>query len=233
MTTPVCIASTMRSGSTLLKALLAVPDDVSDLPEFNFQGLRGEAGLRRVREQSDKPIVVMKRPAWFHEVDAYPRLPDLPGCRAILLVRDVYDTVLSLRKMVFRKTEPWTGELGSGWLAHRYWAGVMRNLLALRGRDDCLFLRYEDLVANPVKETAALFRFIGSAQCEGVSSYNPPGHAWRWGRDDGGAVIQSLTVRPPKPQAYARRSLLRILCANPKTLALREELGYPPLPAAD
>ena len=231
--TPVFIASTMRSGSTLLKALLAVAEDVSDLPEFNFQSLSEQTGMKRVQSLSEKPIVVMKRPAWFHEAGAYPRIPQLPNRKVILLVRDVYETVTSLRKMVFRKAAPLTGSIGNRFLVRHYWTGVMKRLLSLEGLPDYRMLRYEDLVANPIDQTAGLFRFIGSSRTEGTDTYRPPGHGWSWGRDDGGQVIQSLKVRPPKPAQYRDTALLRCIQNNAEVLGLRERLGYGPLPPTE
>lgn len=231
--TPVCIASTMRSGSTLLKALLAVADDVSDLPEVNFQALADADGMERMRALSDRPILVMKRPAWFHEVASYPRLPPFPNRKTLLLVRDVYDTTTSLRKMVFRKAAPLTGSIGNRFFVHHYWAGVMRRLLELAEAPDCLVIRYEDLVADPINETARLFRFIGSSRTQGTDTYNPPGYAWRWGRDDGGQIIRSLKVRPPHPPDYRDTALLRCIQNDPDIPGLRERLGYGPLPAAE
>jgi hypothetical protein len=231
--TPVFIASTMRSGSTLLKALLAVAEDVSDIPEFNFQSLSEHDGMERVQTLSDKPIVVMKRPAWFHEAATYPRLPQLPNRKTILLVRDVYETVVSLRKMVFRKAAPLTGSIGNRFLVHHYWSGVMKRLLIQRDMPDCMMIRYEDLVANPVDQTAKLFQFIGSSRTAGTDTYNPPGYDWKWGRDDGGQVIQSLKVRPPKPAQYRDAALVQCIQTDSEVLGLRERLGYGTLPTAE
>ncbi len=229
----VLILSTMRSGSTLLKALMASADDVSDLPETNFQSF-GPDDRARVGALSDRPIVLMKRPAWFHEIRRYPILPKLPNVRSLVLVRDVYETVRSLRIMMFRKAAPAFEGLCNRFLAETYWAGVTERLvdLAEHGGASFRLVRYEDLTRNPVAETAALFRFIGSEQKEGIASYKPSEHPWRWGRDDGGEVIRSLEVRPPRPTDYANSHLLNVISRSPRIASLRSRLGYGPLPAA-
>ena len=72
----VCVASTMRSGSTLLKALLAEASDVSNLPEQNFQKFVSDAqAADKIAALDDNPIIVLKRPGWYNEIGSYPRLP--------------------------------------------------------------------------------------------------------------------------------------------------------------
>ena len=100
----VVLLSTMRAGSTLLKALLAEADDVSNLPEINFQRFRSHSrSWQQIALLHHNPIIVLKHPAWYHEVLSYPRLPAVESVRAIILVRDVYETVVSLRQMTFGK----------------------------------------------------------------------------------------------------------------------------------
>lgn len=230
----VAIASTMRAGSTLLKALLAEAKDVSNLPEVNFQryagGRRGAALTRLAAE----PIVVLKRPAWYHESGRYPRLAESdPNWRAILLVRDAYETILSLRKMSFGRWADSVGSWANAFLRN-YWCEVTMRLinanerLGGRGR----LVRYEDLVAEPLDQTAALFKFIGSQQAEGVDCYqSPKDYRWKWGQDDGGPKIKSLRVQPAKPHDYPDRKLLHGLASSDRVRQLRRRLGYAPLPA--
>jgi len=224
--TAVLILSTMRSGSTLLKALLATAPDVSDLPEINFQKYRKPEKLNRL---SAEPIMVLKRPAWFNETHSYPKLPPFPGLKKIVLVRDVYETVESLRKMVFRKAAGKLDGAGNRFLAGFYWRRVTENLLALTeaGDPDTLLVKYEELTADPIRQTARLFRFIGSEQAEGTDRYSPPSYEWKWGRDDGGKVIQTLRVRAPKPTTYINEVLLRVIRNSAGLAALRAQLGYP------
>ena len=124
----VCVASTMRSGSTLLKALLAEADDVSNLPEQNFQKFfAGKQAAEKISELDDHPIIVLKRPGWYTEVGRYPKLPNVENLKTILLVRDVYDTVESLRKMTFRKLAPLASRITNRWLSN-YWLGITQSL---------------------------------------------------------------------------------------------------------
>lgn len=225
----ICVASTMRSGSTLLKALLAEAEDVSNLPEKDFQKYaKDPQALENIRLLDPHPIIVLKRPGWYNEVGRYPRLPLMDGLRTVLLIRDVYDTVESLRKMTFRRLAPWVGGLADSWLAKRYWLGMTQALLSVHENPDCQthLIRYEDLTADPIERTRELFQFIGSERTEGIDTYSKPDNfRWRWGSDDNSTNIKSLRVqsRPGKPQTNAR--LLKIM-EDPAIMNLRRTLGY-------
>ncbi len=207
----VVIASTMRSGSTLLKALLASAPDVSDLPEVNFQRWSNAKfskdldQVSRLAQLAPERILVLKRPAWFQESKHYPRLPTVLGTKAILLVREPYDTVQSLRKMVFGFAESLLRPAVDRWLLKSYWQPVTCKLLELAAKPDerfCL-VSYEALVAQPIPITQRLFEFIGSDQKTGLDTYQPPrGRRWRWGTDDNSEKIRSLQVKPPRPQTH-------------------------------
>lgn len=222
------ILSTMRSGSTLLKALLSAPDDVANLPETDFQKFRSADAASRVAALAREPIIVLKRPAWFHETQTYPKLPNLPGARRVILTRDAHANTLSLRKMVFRRLEPYAPAAANAWLARRYWAPVYTSLLERFPHSDLssFWIRYEDLVADPVRWTARLFEFIGSRQREGIDAYpKPGGYEWKWGTDDGGQKIKSLKVQPnPIPAAAA--AILDQVKNLPEVAATRAALGY-------
>ena len=226
----VLICSTMRSGSTLLKALLAVPPDVSDLPETNFQRYKGLKGLRRLAELGEEPVVVLKRPAWYHEVRFYPKLPHADHVKGVALLRDVYDTVVSLKKMMFGRWAPYLGGACNRWLADWYWAPITENLMTLAAEqpDRVRQVRYEDILENPFAETAQLFEFIGSEWQEGVDSYNPPeGYSWEWGSDDGGERIRSRKVHKPRKRQRNNQRLWRVITTSDRIIRLREQLGYP------
>ena len=228
----VIIASTMRSGSTLLKALLARAPDVSNLSEVNFQRFAGnQVDQEKLWGLDAHRILVLKRPAWYHEVARYPRLPNVAGHKVILLVRDVYDTVQSLRKMTFGRAAGVMAPLVDGWLAINYWAGVNARIVQIQKElgDEARLVRYEDLVANPVEVTRELFQFIGSQQREGVDTYEEPeNRRWRWGSDDSSPAIRSLQVQPPRIVNPSNARLMRIIGASKKIAELRERLGYSP-----
>lgn len=230
------IASTMRSGSTLLKALLAEAEDISNLPETNFQKYHQHPGAgAALRELDDHPILVLKRPCWYQEVNSYPRLPNVDGVKTILLVRDAYETVVSLRKMTFRKMARLMAPLSNGFLTHRYWAAVMRQLTETQQRlgDATHLVRYEDLVADPIQTTGELFTFLGSQRSEGTDTYRPPeDYQWKWGQDDGGPKIKSLRVLPPKPHDYPDQALVKAIHRSTLAMEMRQRLGYPDLPVA-
>ena len=232
----VCVASTMRSGSTLLKALLAEAEDVSNLPEQNFQkfaagdhAAKSAHTAEAIARLDEHPIIVLKRPGWYNEVKTYPRLPNVEGLKTIVLIRDCYDTVESLRKMTFRKLSGLVSRFTNGWLAKHYWAGMTRSLLERHDdpSHETLLVRYEDLTARPLEETARMFDFIGSAQKTGVDSYSKPeDFRWRWGSDDNSDNIKSLTVqaRPAKPQTNI--ALVKMIETNEQIKQLRKRAGY-------
>ncbi len=238
------IASTMRSGSTLLKALLQEAPDISQLSEINFQRFASPRREASMWGLDDRPILLLKRPAWYHESGRYPRLPGVPQLRVIALVRDCYDTVESLRKMTFRAVHSWASPVVDRWLATRYWVRVSRRLLELSerfpdagsasrnpssaGTCPCVRLvRYEDLVRQPIEITADLFAFLGSQQTSGVDSYSPPaGYRWRWGTDDNSPQIRSLRVQTPKEKAWTNLRLKTCIETSPEIADLRQRLGY-------
>ena len=226
----VCVASTMRSGSTLLKALLAESEDVSNLPEQNFQKFVGDdQAAETIARLDEHPIIVLKRPGWYNETNSYPRIPSVEGLKTIVLIRDCYDTVESLRKMTFRRLSGLVSRFTNGWLAKHYWAGMTRSLLELHDdpTHETLLVRYEDLTARPLEETARMFDFIGSSQKMGVDSYSKPeDFRWRWGSDDNSDNIKSLTVqaRTAKPQTH--QALVELIESNEQINQLRKRAGY-------
>lgn len=227
------IASTMRSGSTLLKALLQQAPDVSRLNEVDFQPFaRPGADGSRLWELDPRPILLLKRPAWYHETGTYPRLPDVVPRRVILLVRDCQGTVESLRKMTFGPLAGPASLLVDRWLARGYWAKVTGRLadLADAGGEDFRLVRYEDLVSRPIDVTAGLFRWLGSAQQSGVDQYQPPtGGGWRWGRDDNSPRIRTLKVQAPRDRGHDNGRLTRLIRREKAIGLVRSRLGYPPL----
>jgi hypothetical protein len=226
----VLIASTMRSGSTLLKALLAFAPDVSDLNEVNFQKYAGaNPRLDQMWELAPQRILVLKRPAWYHETKTYPRLPGLANRRVILLVRDVYPTVESLRRMSLGWLAGASRQRLDRWLAQAYWKPVTERLLALsrQSPEQMRLVRYEDLVERPQQKTLELFRFIGSVQSVGTDTYSVPARGrWRWGIDDNSPKIRSLRVQPPKSGAITNPQFAEWIEQDPALQKLRGELGY-------
>lgn len=221
-----CILSPLRSGSTLLKALLAVAEDVSDLPEVDFQRYgagRGAEVFSLCRER----IAVLKRPCWLHEARRYPRLGDFALGRNIVLVRDALETVQSIKAMMFGPCARWLGPWCDRLLLEQYWAVVTKRLAALlRSRENLCLVRYEDLVRGPVQETARVFRHIGSARREGADRYAAPkGYCWRWGSDDGGDLIQTLRVQPGRERREDPALRLRVE-RSARVRECRRLLGY-------
>ena len=195
--TVVFIASAQRSGSTLLKALLAEAPDVSHLPEipptrypsnrFSFYG--------RVCRLSPKQIIILKYPAPLYSQDYPPYYLD--DMKYVILFRTPCCVVQSLMKI---REFPWS-QHPPHWNKDDYFDYWIRTYEALLcklplDRKSTCFVSYENLTENPRDLTRRLFSFIGSVHQEGVESYTPPStFSWTWGSDDVGDKINSLRVQ--------------------------------------
>lgn len=215
----------MRSGSTLLKSLLATAPDISHLPETDFQDY---SGLRRLmlKTLSDKRIILVKKPAPYDDAN-YPILNSFEKVRKIILIRDVYDTVLSLQSMNQAIDTDKYSHMDLHYLAETYWCNTYEQILRNTPSDSHrLLIRYEDLVTMPEESTKKLFNFVGSSQRKGVSSYaSPTDYQWSWGNDDGGELIKSLKVTASaKPRTHVK--LNDIINNSTRIQQLRTRLGY-------
>lgn len=178
----------MRSGSTLLKALLATNSEVSDIAEVHFSMIHTIV--------SDKPFIVIKCPAYYNELD-YPVLPQTEA-RKLLLIRNPYDTVMSLKRMNIATKVPAASPLHNEIILLSYWVCIYQNLIDkfLFSSREVSIIRYEDLSANPMGQTQKIFAFIGVKDTKGATSYHlPKNYKWKWGNDDGGDIIKTLKVQ--------------------------------------
>ncbi|MGE9290400.1 MAG: hypothetical protein ACQKBT_05395 [Puniceicoccales bacterium] len=226
------LLSTMRSGSTLLKALIASAPDVAHMPEVNFQSvLRSERKRRELElRYPEERILLLKRPAWFQETGRYPSIPEGIPVQRIILLRDVYETVRSVGRMMLGKTfDRIPGVWGQKWIARHYWVPITRNLLrhGIDHPETSITVRYEQILHNPERETQAIFQFLGSEQNEGIRSYETPENfRWRWGSDDGSPRIRSKEVLPPRDLGPEDQQRKEWICSLPEVKAMREAAGY-------
>jgi hypothetical protein len=222
------IVSPMRSGSTLLKALLAEAEDVSNLPEvdtWRYKRCNRYAVYGHVARLCREPVVVLKRPGtpWI------PLPPSFLRLKVIVLCRDLAGVAASVEKMTAKAhdvfTEPWTRED-----AVEYWCVVYEDILANERlwQHDVRLLRYEDLLADPLGTTCDLFEFLGSKQRQGVDCYRKPEkYDWQWGTDDGGETIRTLKVkRVPREDGSIPPPGWEKHYALPRVERLRDKLGY-------
>lgn len=167
--TIVFILSAMRSGSTLLKALLAEAPDVSNLPEVNFRQWAGmSAGdvYSKISQLSSRRIIVLKKPAIIGERD-YPLLPTLPPgkVKLIVLIRNASAAVASLQRNSLQRNphlaQNWNErfkKLNTLILVEDYWCQVYENLLQVNPASlPKMVIKYEDLVEQPLTMTRSLF----------------------------------------------------------------------------
>ena len=173
-------------------------------------------------------IIVLKKPAWYSEIESYPRLPPVRNMKKIILVRDVYETVKSLHRMHAAAFPHLLKSWNSERLVNDYWCRVYNNILenpSLQDNDTKI-VRYEDLVNDPIKTTRCLFNFMGSSKGEGVDSYRlPENHKWSWGFDDGGKKIKTLKVQK-NVKNRDDKELLTIIDSSEAASQLRKRLGY-------
>lgn len=210
----VFIASSMRSGSTLLKALLGQGEDVSHLSESYFSRIDLPEPLLRYYQYFDvyrkcrSKIIVLKTPAWFQNYSNYPRLPDFP-VKLIILVRHPSGVLASLKE--------WThiieGDFGPKTEDDykQYIFNVNKALARAyfeRGADSVLLVSYEELISRPIEVTKSLFQFVGSVQKEGVDTYTQGDALWEWGVDDGSPTIKKGQVVSRNVQEFNAQSLL-------------------------
>ncbi|MBW2046056.1 MAG: sulfotransferase [Deltaproteobacteria bacterium] len=228
----VFILGSMRSGSTLLKALLAEAQDVSNLPEVKLGAYSVTYGkytiFYKLSKLSKKRVIIIKNPAFFY----CPRYPDIQINRAriIVLFRDPCDTVISLQnviKLPFQSEE--IKNLGNKELVN-YWVQVYENIVnnkKLMNNNRVVFVKYEDLLKEPEKITEKLFKFIGSKQRFGVASYKKPdNYEWKWGKDDGGDKIKTLKVlEKTKYDKNRRREVLKIINSSSRIKSLMARLN--------
>jgi hypothetical protein len=221
----VFILSSQRSGSTLLKALLATAPDVSHLPEVPFHRY-GKATTWQLKTLSEKKIIVLKKPSWPGAGD-YPRLPAIGPKKIILLIRHPYETLLSTRKMYEKLNPDFWEEWGYERMLYDYWLPTYENLLArgLHLLPNTRIVQYESLVADPVKHSADLFQFIGSKRKEGTDTYHKRSEDWTFTTDDGGEKIKSLKVQVTN-SVRTESSLLELLQQEPRVASVLKGFNF-------
>jgi hypothetical protein len=206
----ILVVCSMRSGSTLLKALLANHPEVSHLPETDFQRFaplphRWEYEMRKL---ADDRHLVLKQPCSFRDCNTYPILPARPALRELVLFRDPAQTVLSLRAMNQVKSQ--YTDLDASDLVS-YWCNTYERIVdRIDPRRGALYVSYDSIVTEPQSASQRILRWMG-LESDGYISYSKPeGFEWKWNIDDGGPVIKTLKVqrRDLDPRADALREIL-------------------------
>ena len=188
------IHSSMRSGSTLLKALLAEANDISNIPEVNYSQYSPKFLTRfRLLSKSNKRIVVIKLPSSHKSYRSYPYYVDDKSLR-IILFRDPVEVYVSLKKMYYHRNRQFYQEI-DGPLFEKYWLGTYNNLISHFNKN-VIFVSYENILERPKFVTLRLFSFLQSERKLGVDTYRiPENFTWSWGSDDGSKKINTLKVQ--------------------------------------
>jgi hypothetical protein len=219
------ILGPMRSGTTLLKALLGRAEDVSHLPEIKLRDYRKKNRFvlyHELRQLSDKPITVIKDPARYRYLKEYPYI-SIARSKVLVAARDVHGVIPSLQRMNRERRIP-NKDNAIGDLVD-YWCAVYERIIAVTtaSSNAVKIVRYEDLTQNPLETMADVFSFVGSARKAGVSDYGlPDSGEWRWGTDDGGETIRTFRVQLRTHAAV--QELAPFL--NDRVQVLRKFLGY-------
>jgi len=218
--TVVLIVGSMRSGSTLLKALLAEAPDVPNLPEIEYNKYKiynRYAIYYKIYKLSKKRVVVLKKPGLY----SVPFSREFVRLKIIILTRNVVDCAKSLKVM------------NSTWDAGKavdYWCDVYENILRNKRllTHNVIFVKYEDLVNNPKKITKKIFAFIGSVQKQGLDHYKKPeSFDWDWGIDDGGDKIKSLKIQGlSTKEKKIDKKLLNVVKSSDRVESLMKRFGY-------
>jgi len=211
LTAPVFIISPVRSGSTLLRAILNAHSALHAPHELHVRRLRVEFGttlaqkamaalghnqadlehllwdrvLHRELVRSGKQFVVDKTPA---NAFAHERISTCwPDARFIFLLRHPASIATSWHEAAPDKRTPDEAALD----ALRYMKAVQRAKAALPG----LTVRYEDLSAEPEKVTRDICAFLGLAWEPSMLSYGEQAVIEK-GLGDWRDKIRSGTVQP-------------------------------------
>ena len=226
--TVVVIFSSMRAGSTLLKALMGEAPDVSNMPETDYRTYYSQKNGfdERIYKLSNKRILVMKFPFAFNDMGTVWPCPQGRNVKAIVLIRDAYNVVKSIetRSQVMQSAHMTKGDIVNYWC--ECYESILKTLES--GHVEAHIIRYEDLIKSPKRETKNVFQFIGSRKHAGVENYSKPkSFEWKWGLDDGGENIQKLTViKSLAEPALDDKELVEILSKSQRVHALRKKFGY-------
>lgn len=221
----VFIASAQRSGSTLLKALLAEAPDVSHLSEipFHYYSRRDTWQLKSLAEER---ILVFKKPSWPGETN-YPKLPPVGPHRLILLIRHPYETLLSTGKMYEKLDPEFWGKWSYKKMLYDYWLPTYEGMVnqGLLAASNTTIVRYESMMQQPIQETARLYKWIGSERAEGTETYKKPDKSWAFMQDDGSKNIKSLKVQPRSNQR-TNTELSDLIDSEPRVRKVLQAYGY-------
>jgi hypothetical protein len=214
---PVFVCSSVRSGSTLLRAILdshsqihaphethvrrlqVVPSTspvrqamaALDLNVRDLEHLLWDRVLHRELARSGKRIVVEKTPSNVFAVNRL--MTAWPDARLVFLLRHPYSVACS-----WHEGDPARRPMS---YAIPYTLNFMQHVERARKRYDGLTVRYEDLTADPVGQTGRLCEYLGVPWEEGMLEYgrhHQPA-AFVSGIGDWSDKIRSGTVQRGRP----------------------------------
>ncbi len=209
----------MRSGSTLLKAILATRAEVTNLPETPRHIIHS------ILSNVTQKIIVIKRPRGYFFDDDYPGFFVKDTEKGIIIVRNPYDTVISLHKMNIINHWKRIFDFNEHTLL-QYWKNTYERLLKLSNKKNILVTKYESLTKSPIEETSRIFRFVNTLDKSGTNVYNHPNKFnWKWGTDDGGELIKTLKVQY-STREFSNKKLIKLIRHDCLIQDILKRFGY-------
>lgn len=216
--THILICGFPRSGTTLLQLMLE-----NALPQARRFG-REVAGWRAATYAwRNHPVVISKVP---HDLFRLGPLRNFyvrrrAALKIILMQRDPRDVLTSQRK---------TGGPVGYCVSCERWRAYFKAFLSERDTEDCLVVRYEDLVGDPDRQQERIEKFTGEAMCLPFSGFHTTRRPdFRTDTLNGLRPVETSLVARWRRDEHRRRveHVVQNLPELPRALV---ELGYEPEP---
>ncbi len=115
--------------------------------------------LDELAESEGKKIWLEKSPEHIYHIDYIEKF--VPGAKFIHILRNGEDVVASLYDVTRKHPQPWGGKEWSIKLCIKRWVEAVEISRQNLDKPNHIWVRYEDIVANPQAELVRLCEFIG------------------------------------------------------------------------